>query len=81
VTVMPIVDPVPVAWRLCVICGAEGYDVRPSLAKLVVPGPDGPYQSVTRCKRAKECRARCESNGDVWPIDESLPRYQFVGES
>lgn len=67
-------------WRICVICGAEGYDVLPSLAKLSKPGPDGPYQTVTRCKDSSGCRARCEDQGDAWPIDDSTPRYRLVGE-
>jgi hypothetical protein len=95
VIAMPLADPIRPGWRICAICGSEGYHVLPSMAKLLVPvtgildpvtkqpdtGRNGAYQTFARCRNASECRQRCEAAGDEWPLDDSTPRYQFVGEA
>lgn len=84
---LPDTSPIRTGWRMCVLCGAEGYDCLPSLAKLKVPvvgasdpSLNGAYQTFVRCKDARACRGRCEAQGDEWPLDDTTPRYQFVGE-
>lgn len=65
--------------RSCVICGNAGLlaVVRPSLARLARPGPNGPFVTLVRCKRVDECRARCVAQGDPWPLDDGRePTWQ-----
>jgi hypothetical protein len=61
-------DPVPVGWRTCAICGAEGLDIRPSLARLAMPDGTIRYDDVMRCKDVGECWQRCTAAGLVWPL-------------
>lgn len=51
---------------VCDICGYRGHDVRPG----VVAWIDGaqPYNAVDRCTDHAACRARVESDGEVWPV-------------
>lgn len=61
-------SPVRAGWRSCEICDHEGLDVLPWLGRY--PTADGTmvFATVTRCKDAVACRARCEAAGNQWPL-------------
>lgn len=67
---MYLSTPIPAGWRSCDICGHEGLDVLPGVGAYPNPATPGglDYARVTRCRKAAECRTRCEAVGNQWPL-------------
>jgi hypothetical protein len=61
----------------CLICGHETADrraVEVHLARFREPVEGRLFATIPRCLDFAACRARCEANGEAWPLDDGTPR-------
>lgn len=62
----------------CALCGRVDHDVRERLVEwteLAQRDRQVPrWQSIFRCPRYQECRARAEADGRTWPVRDAVTR-------
>jgi hypothetical protein len=59
----------------CQICGhTDRRDLRYGLAHWRDAPPGMAYENIACCRERAACRARVETQGDVWPLVESDER-------
>jgi len=54
----------------CLICGANGNDVRVGLVSWRNPVDGQRYSAIPRCIDRLACRSRVEANGDEWEVQD-----------
>lgn len=58
-------------YQACLLCGAEGPQVRIALVEWIDPEDGKPFAAIPRCSDVPGCRSRVELEGESWPITET----------
>ena len=55
-------------YQECLLCGTQGPHVRIALVEWAEPANGKRFDSIPRCVDPRDCRARVEQTGEVWPL-------------